>query len=83
MLTIYIFAIFTLTVAFPHPNRRLYQPRQKIHHQQARCARGWVEYHDSCYFIERYKMRFDKAEVNCLQKGSTMFVADSMEEWVS
>ncbi|KAK6057365.1 lectin C-type domain protein [Cooperia oncophora] len=52
-----------------------------VQQPRSRCPSGWVEYRDSCYFIEHVKMRFDKAEVRCLERGSTMFVADSMEEW--
>lgn len=41
-----------------------------------------MRFGDSCYYYERKKMTFDKAEVHCLQLGGTMFVADTVQEWV-
>ncbi|WKX95078.1 hypothetical protein Q1695_011938 [Nippostrongylus brasiliensis] len=45
------------------------------------CPNGWMRFRDSCYYYEPTKMRFDKAEVECLNKGGTLFVPDSTEEW--
>ncbi|KAK5980262.1 C-type lectin domain-containing protein 91 [Trichostrongylus colubriformis] len=87
MLTKYIFALAALTSVLSYSHRRVYQTRPKtsphLLHPHPKCASGWFAYRDSCYFIERQKMRFDAAEVKCLESDSTMFVADDMEEWTN
>ncbi|EGT47679.1 hypothetical protein CAEBREN_20395 [Caenorhabditis brenneri] len=68
------------TTAFediPYPAR---QPPSAVN-QTEKCADGWLRFADSCYFIESEPMGFAKAERNCFQKQSTLFVANSIEEW--
>ncbi|KAJ1357786.1 hypothetical protein KIN20_016016 [Parelaphostrongylus tenuis] len=57
--------------------------KKKILSENLVCPNNWVRYRDSCYYFETTKMRFDLAEVRCLEKGSTLFVPDSMEEWLA
>ncbi|VDO60353.1 unnamed protein product, partial [Haemonchus placei] len=47
------------------------------------CPDGWSRYQDSCYYIETAKMSYGQAERACSEKGATLFVADSVEEFVS
>ncbi|KIH48478.1 hypothetical protein ANCDUO_21452 [Ancylostoma duodenale] len=46
-----------------------------------RCPDSWLRFRESCYFIEKTKMEFSDAESTCYEKGSTMFVANSLEEF--
>ncbi|VDN36399.1 unnamed protein product [Cylicostephanus goldi] len=50
--------------------------------QTAPCPSGWKAYQDSCYYYETKMLNFDKAEVNCLEKDSLLFVAETNEEYV-
>lgn len=45
------------------------------------CPDGWIRYQDSCYFIEMEKMDLPRAEKACNEKGATLFVANSIEEF--
>ena len=45
------------------------------------CPDGWIRYLDSCYYIETEKMDLASAERACNEKGATLFVADSLEEF--
>ncbi|RCN25225.1 hypothetical protein ANCCAN_29064 [Ancylostoma caninum] len=46
-----------------------------------RCPDSWLRFRDSCYFIENTKMEFSDAESSCYEKGATLFVANSLEEF--
>uniref|UniRef100_A0A0K0DRM3 C-type lectin domain-containing protein n=1 Tax=Angiostrongylus cantonensis TaxID=6313 RepID=A0A0K0DRM3_ANGCA len=46
------------------------------------CPDGWSRYEQSCYFVESRKMSMMDAQKSCADKGSTLFVADSIEEFV-
>ncbi|RCN41279.1 lectin C-type domain protein [Ancylostoma caninum] len=46
-----------------------------------RCPDSWLRFRDSCYFIEKTKMEFSDAEISCYEKGATLFVANSLEEF--
>ncbi|VDO06112.1 unnamed protein product [Haemonchus placei] len=45
------------------------------------CPDGWSRYQDSCYYVEKAKMSYGQAERACNEKGATLFVADSVEEF--
>lgn len=45
------------------------------------CPDGWIRYQESCYYIEIEKMDLPRAERACNEKGATMFVANSIEEF--
>ncbi|KAK6021135.1 hypothetical protein OSTOST_13203, partial [Ostertagia ostertagi] len=45
------------------------------------CPNGWIRYHDSCYHMEFMKMERESAQRACVEKGATLFVADSEEEF--
>uniref|UniRef100_A0A1I7XMZ7 C-type lectin domain-containing protein n=1 Tax=Heterorhabditis bacteriophora TaxID=37862 RepID=A0A1I7XMZ7_HETBA len=45
------------------------------------CPDGWAQYRESCYFIEMEKVVLAEAELRCYIKNSTLFVANSIEEW--
>ena len=48
------------------------------------CEDGWTRYEDSCYYIEREeKMPFRQAEQRCHDKDASLFVANSIGEYVS
>ncbi|CAB02756.1 C-type lectin domain-containing protein 87 [Caenorhabditis elegans] len=49
--------------------------------QTEKCPDGWLRFADSCYWIEKELLGFAKAERNCFEKQSTLFVANSIEEW--
>ncbi|XGW07273.1 hypothetical protein V3C99_010455 [Haemonchus contortus] len=83
MLAKYIIAISTFGFLLSFTSGSHFRPKPvfSILQQHATCPTGWVQFRDSCYYIEKEKMRFDKAEVRCLERGSTLFVADTLEEW--
>ncbi|KAK6013943.1 lectin C-type domain protein [Ostertagia ostertagi] len=45
------------------------------------CPDGWSRYQDSCYYMESAKMGLIEAERACNEKGATLFIADSIEEF--
>lgn len=49
--------------------------------QTEKCPDGWLRFADSCYWIEKEFLGFAKAEKKCFEKQSTLFVANSLEEW--
>lgn len=69
-----LFILCLLSLAVSYPNKK-FDTKYTI------CPNGWMRFGDSCYYYERKKMTFDKAEVHCLQLGGTMFVADTVQEW--
>ncbi|PIO54186.1 lectin C-type domain protein, partial [Teladorsagia circumcincta] len=45
------------------------------------CPDGWSRFEDSCYYMESTKMGLIEAERACNEKGATLFIADSIEEF--
>ncbi|KAK6061060.1 lectin C-type domain protein [Cooperia oncophora] len=45
------------------------------------CPDGWLQLKDSCYHMESRKMERESAQKACDEKGATLFVADSEEEF--
>ncbi|VDP07798.1 unnamed protein product [Heligmosomoides polygyrus] len=57
--------------------------RKKSPESSLNCPDGWIRYQQSCYFLESEKLDLTSAERKCNEKGATLFVADSIEEFVS
>uniref|UniRef100_A0A0K0DI30 C-type lectin domain-containing protein n=1 Tax=Angiostrongylus cantonensis TaxID=6313 RepID=A0A0K0DI30_ANGCA len=70
-----IFVAVLIGVVLSMPQKKAFFTKNLV------CPSNWTRFRDSCYYFETTKMRYDLAEVRCLEKGSTLFVADSMEEW--
>ncbi|KIH46000.1 lectin C-type domain protein [Ancylostoma duodenale] len=70
-----LFALCLFSVVLSMPG--YYGPKPRY----VPCPNGWMRFRDSCYYFERKKMTFDKAEVRCLERDSMLFMADSVEEW--
>ncbi|KAK6038397.1 hypothetical protein COOONC_24098 [Cooperia oncophora] len=64
--------ICLLSFVAPHRLRRS---------EETACPDGWLRLFNSCYFYERNRMTFDKAESNCAAKGGRLFVPNSAVEW--
>lgn len=47
------------------------------------CPKNWVHYKESCYLIEQNFTTLDQAELICRGHETTLFVANTVEEWVS
>ncbi|EYC15778.1 hypothetical protein Y032_0036g3353 [Ancylostoma ceylanicum] len=45
------------------------------------CPDGWRRYGETCFYVEMERLPFDMAEARCKDKNSTIFVADSLDEW--
>lgn len=56
-------------------------PHPTFNNQSEHCPDGWLRYSDSCYWIEKEKFGFAKAERKCAEKGASLFVANSQDEW--
>ncbi|VDK66030.1 unnamed protein product [Cylicostephanus goldi] len=63
--------------------RPMGQPRHQAAAPSAQCPAGWKQYGSSCYYVEMEKMDYQTAERRCMEKGATMFGADSIMEYVS
>ncbi|KAE9415660.1 hypothetical protein Angca_005239, partial [Angiostrongylus cantonensis] len=72
-----IFVAVLIGVVLSMPQKKAFFTKNLV------CPSNWTRFRDSCYYFETTKMRYDLAEVRCLEKGSTLFVADSMEEWLT
>nr|pir hypothetical protein K10B2.3 - Caenorhabditis elegans [Caenorhabditis elegans] len=68
------------TIAFEDIPFPTLQPSQTID-QSENCPEGWIRYSDSCYWVETELLGFAKAERKCSEKQSTLFVANSIDEW--
>ncbi|VDL72850.1 unnamed protein product [Nippostrongylus brasiliensis] len=45
------------------------------------CPHGWTLIGESCYYFENTAMRFEVAELMCIEKQSFIFVPTSVNEW--
>ncbi|KAL6741304.1 hypothetical protein Aduo_014574 [Ancylostoma duodenale] len=45
------------------------------------CPDGWRRYGETCFHLEMEKLPFSEAEKRCQEKNSTIFTANSLDEW--
>ncbi|KHJ87869.1 hypothetical protein OESDEN_12346 [Oesophagostomum dentatum] len=45
------------------------------------CPTGWISHLDSCYFFDNPILEHDKAQAKCWELGSTLLVAETLDEW--
>lgn len=50
---------------------------------EACCENGWIRYENSCYLLRQEKGSMVEQEQFCYDHNATLFVANSMDEWVS
>ncbi|KJH44461.1 hypothetical protein DICVIV_09510 [Dictyocaulus viviparus] len=62
-------------------NRCKQQAQNYVTSTLTECPSGWIKFQKSCYFIVTEKMNLMEAQRFCLEKESTLFVADSIEEF--
>ncbi|WKY01774.1 hypothetical protein Q1695_015632 [Nippostrongylus brasiliensis] len=51
------------------------------HETYNHCPHGWTLIGEFCYYFENTAMRFEVAELMCIEKQSPIFVPTSVNEW--